>query len=1032
MVDDVAKLLEEWVGVFWLHGKRKVSSVQKFQPLLKRCIVKIRINLFELPTAELQQIVLMGKRYFLLGWLCFFGCLSTPASDPPDSGGKDVPVSHDETAAMETDRPDGASPDMGLDTALDATPDAEIDSAPDVTLDVPIDRSPDVAPDVPVAPPVDLCAVSPVLDINVMGLNHGRVTTVRLVPTSPGLYPPTSCILTGANTSRRVVARYTSPITATLEFALHSRREPLYLSVRDGCGPAAREMACGGEFGSTAYSNVIFALVRVTAGQTIYVVTTVPDGDISLTITAMVDTIPTGGACTTLGRCAEGSECVNSFCAAPGTRQSRCRNSAMPCDPGLVCAPTLRGMACLPRASVGDPPCTDRCVSLGDTGQPCRNTAPRCNTGLTCRTDGFVETCVTSFPPGALCSTDPAERACDPHSLCVDVGGTMRCVADGQEGGWCNGASRCAEGLVCDFPAERCYRPEGVGARCTPGVTSTCGRGTGCVAGICTRLGREGTACVANFYGFPPYVQCDPDLACTFYGPGDSRCTTPIPLLGECAASSSCGSDRSCLSPRIGERGRCVAPGMRDMPCRNSFPVCDSGLLCTQTNRCVEPQPEAGACDVTLQDCATGLGCVGGVCVREGANRGFCRFATPACDDPRATCVSHETAPACWVVATNPPCSIATGLPCVSTTEYCAPVSGSAVDGVCRRRSILGEACDATGVSGAPCFYPGWCDGTGHCLALRPAGASCADAPFTCDSGLSCSSFSQCAPDGAHHAPCRAAEPQCDVGLACRGTARGLCVEVHPAGASCLDSNECAVNTHCSFGVCRPDGGPLRPCRTTGSPCDFGLRCDSGTCRDTRALGSLCTTAGQCPSSMDCSPGPSGSTCQPSAYTVETLRDVVVDDPCNLPVIRLSTPMAIRLFGNVIPVVATTSGSIRLDMRDVTISVRPRPGVDELLHVVGCARIVGTAPFRRLLVGGRLSSRSTALTGETNVVTIFSETTGVIEMQYISLLDPRLLEFDVAEHGTPRLSITSSAGFQETLGPFIAFTQGTAVRFTPR
>ncbi|MEM9692440.1 MAG: hypothetical protein AAGA56_07840 [Myxococcota bacterium] len=125
------------------------------------------------------------------------------------------------------------------------------------------------------------------------------------------------------------------------------------------------------------------------------------------------------------------------------------------------------------------------------------------------------------------------------------------------------------------------------------------------------------------------------------------------------------------------------------------------------------------------------------------------------------------------------------------------------VEGTCRRRAALGEACGSNS-----CAYPGTCV-DGHCTARARVGERCRDdkkvAP-RCDLGLTCEK-------GRCQAPVLAAPSEgCGPGIRCRGSA-------------------------CVAGVCtsRPDEGePCRPGRFLA--CRPGLRCLEGRCTTVESL----------------------------------------------------------------------------------------------------------------------------------------------------------------------------------------------------
>ena len=165
------------------------------------------------------------------------------------------------------------------------------------------------------------------------------------------------------------------------------------------------------------------------------------------------------------------------------------------------------------------------CLADGTRNGRCRGAGEVCDVGLRC-VDSY---CRGPVPEGAACDPDDL-HACAAGSLCIALGATVRCIADGAFAGRCRTAgSPCDEGLLCDLdPSERfarCASLLGDGDVCdVSDVHRICARGSTCVNDAdttdalvyrCQRDGgRRGTCRVAD----PP---CEEGLACRGV-PGDS------------------------------------------------------------------------------------------------------------------------------------------------------------------------------------------------------------------------------------------------------------------------------------------------------------------------------------------------------------------------------------------------------------------------------------------------------------------------------------------------------------------------------
>ena len=145
--------------------------------------------------------------------------------------------------------------------------------------------------------------------------------------------------------------------------------------------------------------------------------------------------------------------------------------------------------------------------------------------------------------------------------------------------------------------------------------------------------------------------------------------------------------------------------------------------------------------------------------------------------------------------------------------------------GKCAAPPRVGEG-NACGAMTPPCADGLFCDETGRCASLRPAGAPCA-VPGACKDGLGCSDGA-CTPFSDAGKPCGGAAGLCPATQSCTG---GSCAPLPGllagAGTTCTGDTDCQAALFCDHGYCRYRVGLAGTCDAE-RPC--GAACVSGSC----------------------------------------------------------------------------------------------------------------------------------------------------------------------------------------------------------
>lgn len=277
-----------------------------------------------------------------------------------------------------------------------------------------------------------------------------------------------------------------------------------------------------------------------------------------------------------------------------------------------------------------------RCVELPARGEPC---SVRCSAGLAC----VDLRCADPRGEHEVCGD---HEDCAPPALCTEG----RCRASRQPlGGSCVHDSDCATGLVCEAgvcaagptgcatsgeacgaaraceerPARRCRAPTGIGDRCYDD--------RGCSPGLACDVGAEvpGTCVPAPTAGQPCYGRCAADLVCMgSRTDGDplARCAPPR-RLGERCDDVGAGGDPVCATGLSCLGGLCVdAPRLGEACSTGTFGddfLCADGLGCRWEGafRCSPPGEEGASCVGNLLHAE----CVDGLyCHVDAAGAGTC------------------------------------------------------------------------------------------------------------------------------------------------------------------------------------------------------------------------------------------------------------------------------------------------------------------------------------------------------------------------------------------------------------------------
>ncbi len=926
-------------------------------------------------------------------------------------------------------------------------------------------------PDV-VDPPVDLCGAR-TIDANATGNAHGRVTTVSFDPSQlerGAPLPPSSGCGAPIGTTHRLVLRYTPRADAFLRvqrvFTGVSSLRVDRIVVLDGCGASAHRLACSGALESYPLDGASEAVTRerVRAGVPLTIAVALDEIAGAIDLVELPDTLPVGAPCDAAGRanlCAPGSTCSSAIgrCVPDGATFGACRREGAPCDAGMRCVDgTADGPPgrCVPVVAIGGDclfsaqcaegvcvpgPVNGRCAPAGARLQPCRKRGPSCDEGLVCAAvdAGSQRLCVPALPSGAACraasdgSAWRPEPWCREGESCVAVQESLpRCIRDGAEGGLCRRpGDGCDAGLACD--TSRCVRPGVEGAPCDPSRRGDCGLLTACVMNAdghagCRRFGTPGAPCRGG--------ACDAGYACVA-----ERCVPRVSVGERCSTGApSCVEGASCRA-MSGAGDRCVADGTLDGRCRRVAPPCDAGLACDFGGLCRPMVALGAACgDLPASDgCVSGARCED-TCRLDGSDGGWCRPASPACDGGLVCApLQFGRVPVCVR-------ALHAGDRCDGTRSDHETQLGECTDGTACVTDPDRRERHCAPLGPPPCILsdPTACPtGTrctaGECHPVLPSGSACT--PETpCEGDERCEGFpSRCGGYGAREGACRP-DGGCDPGLRCATVSSGsatrrVCLEARAVGAACDDhaSPQCAEGSWCVRGTCTRDGVEGARCRDAATPCDAGLSCVLGFCRRASAAGEMCILGGapRCVAGLECRFVDDDARCLAPSYDIEVREGVAFEDPCDVPLAPLSTPLSFTFARTTYETELSPEGFFNL--RAVGLG-RPEgrflvslwgPDTHDLalwLPNPGCARVLGTAPTRRLVLGGGLWARGAENISHAEWEVLLYEGTNVVELRYAA--PPP----DGRAYAVPWLR-----GWLASIdAPAVRVTAGTSVRFVPR
>jgi hypothetical protein len=321
-----------------------------------------------------------------------------------------------------------------------------------------------------------------------------------------------------------------------------------------------------------------------------------------------------------------GGACVSELAAC--TNQAKTPDScqkmfAGTLDAGKACSQgvTCKSGACVPTPSSA--PCTPgTCVAAVQVGQPCGSGAP-CETGLTCT--GTCTAPVAAARLGEAC----AGTGCQGMLICQSAtDGKQTCQPAGGVDAACKGGQDCQPGLFC--------------SREPP------------TYGKCRALGKSGEACEYQ----NELSTCTTGVCGIVFAPGSSKPTFRCLPWGKpgdpCAAMNQCKGTFDAVCKPNGAQGTCVLRGEVGAACTPTDPTdvlaseCLFELQCDAATHKCAPLPQAGepcsktcakdahcdgtsghcvanpglnaACDPNVSNCATGLMCDGGKCVKAGCD----------------------------------------------------------------------------------------------------------------------------------------------------------------------------------------------------------------------------------------------------------------------------------------------------------------------------------------------------------------------------------------------------------------------------
>jgi len=508
------------------------------------------------------------------------------------------------------------------------------------------------------------------------------------------------------------------------------------------------------------------------------------------------------------------------------------------CDSGAHC-----DVVCLPDLSDGDVCNEDSDCSSAHcarniccrSGDCCRDpsdcpasysTAPVCTTPSACQGERDAALCgdfmcstATHVPDDSACTSTVAASTCGLYPTVYCTGGsdqpTPMCLM------MCTSDSECDDTAHCDLASCTVDLPDGAG--CDEGtdcVSGHCQNGFCCATGDCCAVGGD---CPSTTYGQASVC----DSAATCQGQRrDPECNAAhqCQVGGLVDDDSGCGGllANACgLYPSVFCTGAMAQPSDQMSLCAMTCTAstdCDPGAHC-ESGACVADGDPGDPCTTTGQ-CASGLGCVDGVCCTSSCT-GTCMACNVAGSLGTCTFVPNGADPIGECLA-------------VSCANYYWGWAGALGD-QCYRRS------DAPSASV-------FCDGAG----------ACQDAADVCPSR----------PQGALYLNCDDVCQTETIGT-CTGMTAGTCTN-SPAGSQTCGTGACQRTTaRCNMGtqvMCMPGSPTAEVCDDIDNNCngatDEGLSGDgyepNNSCSAATYLGTLYSVA---------MPGePSSLTVRPTLY----------------------------------------------------------------------------------------------------------------------------------------------------------------------
>ena len=414
--------------------------------------------------------------------------------------------------------------------------------------------------------------------------------------------------------------------------------------------------------------------------------------------------------------CPHDLECIDSVCSERRALGASCQSSGE-CAPELSC----RGGACKPRFNS---------LALGDA---CENDGA-CSEGLRC----FEGVCAPLAGQGEAC--DWIEGCADGLTCISD-----QCVPLRQQGQSCEDGFECLSTLTC--VGQQCVPRRDQGDTCRD--SSDCIDEFVCHQATCVLPLGAGEEC----YG---YDSCQVGTSC------EGARDVCLPLQG---TGQPCGHDSQCEGLCI--EGRCGPKRALGEACLYDT-ECASGMCHFPNDVCIEPKPDGGACNISIE-CASDYCTIDGVCE-----------------------------------------------PLVAQGEACSSNGGCASHN-CTPEDVCGPAL----ADGAACIFDrqcasGWCTPGSVCEPLRELGEAC-DYDTDCVSGL-CMSELGCTQPVPLSQPCKQFDA-CGAQAFCgQEPGSALC-----EAQACEEDTECPYQSFCESGTCAPE-------RALGAACEHHAQCLDARC----------------------------------------------------------------------------------------------------------------------------------------------------------------------------------------------------------